>query len=378
MDFRLIIKKINSTLTEEEGQIFDSWYKESKDHRSYFHKVEDNCQKGLGLVDIRKGWDGVSSKINKKEKPYSFYKYAAAIVILIALSAIWFWNNENIEVNRPIDAVVIQEDPIQIGTDKATLTLDDGSEIVLEKGESVETEKAFSNGEQLVYNDGQGLSEKVIAKNILTIPRGGQFVLVLADGTKVWVNSETRLRYPVAFTANKTREVKLVYGEAYFDVSPSTEHNGSHFVVHTDGQSVEVLGTEFNIKAYSDDKYISTTLVEGKVFVENGIESKNLSPGHQSILDRDSKKIGVSKVDVYNEVSWKDGLFSFKNRSLEDIMQVLARWYDVDVVFKNKAAEELTFNGVFRKTLSLKEILDIIKNTNEVKYEINGKTIIMK
>jgi len=108
------------------------------------------------------------------------------------------------------------------------------------------------------------------------------------------------------------------------------------------------------------------------------MESKNLSPGHQSVLDRDSKKLGVSKVDVYNEVSWKDGLFSFENRSLEDIMQVLARWYDVEVVFEDKAIEELSFNGVFRKTLSLKEILDIIQNTNVVKYEINGKTIIMK
>lgn len=378
MDFRLIIKKINNTLTEEEGRIFDSWYKESKDHRSYFHRVENNYQKGIDLVDIKKGWSGVSSKINKKEKRYSIYKYAAAIVLLITAGTLWFGNKENIQVDPPMDAVVIQKDSIKIGTDKATLTLDDGSEIVLEKGESVETDKASSNGEQLVYADGQESPEKNIAKNILTIPRGGQFVLVLADGTKVWVNSETRLRYPVAFVANKTREVELVYGEAYFDVSPSTEHNGSHFVVHTAGQRVEVLGTEFNIKAYNEDKNVSTTLVEGKVIVENGSESKNLSPGHQSTMDRDSKKIGISKVDVYNEVSWKNGLFSFKNRSLEDIMQVLARWYDVDVVFHEKATEELTFNGVFRKTLSLKEILDIIQNTNVVKYEINGKTIIMK
>ena len=378
MDFRLIIKKINNTLTEEEGQIFDAWYKESKDHRSYFHKVENNYQKGIDLVDITKGWAGVSSKIKRKEKRYSIYKYAAAIVILITVGTIWFPVKENIQVHPTIDAVVIQKDSIQIGTDKATLTLDDGSEIVLAKGESVETDKASSNGEQLVYTDGQESTEKIIAKNTLTIPRGGQFVLVLADGTKVWVNSETRLRYPVSFTANKTREVELVYGEAYFDVSPSTEHNGSRFVVLTDRQRVEVLGTEFNIKAYSVDKYVSTTLVEGKVLVENGMESKNLSPGHQSVLDRDSKKLGVSKVDVYNEVSWKDGLFSFENRSLEDIMQVLARWYDVEVVFEDKAIEELSFNGVFRKTLSLKEILDIIQNTNVVKYEINGKTIIMK
>ena len=378
MDFRLIIKKINYTLTEEEGRIFDSWYKESEEHRSYFHKVEKNYQKGIHPVDIEQGWAGVSSKIKKKEKRYFNYKYAAAIVLLISAVTIWYGNTENIQINPPMEAVVVQKDSIQIGTDKATLTLDDGSEIVLSKGESVETDKASSDGEQLVYANGKATSEKNMAKNILTIPRGGQFVLVLADGTKVWINSETRLRYPVAFTPNKTREVELVYGEAYFDVSPSTEHNGSHFVVHTGGQSVEVLGTEFNIKAYNGDKYISTTLVEGKVIVQSGMESKNLNPGHQSAMDRNSKKMEIFQVDVYNEVSWKDGLFSFKNRSLQDIMQVLGRWYDVDVVFQDKVTEEMTFNGVFRKTLGLQEILDIIQYTNLVEYEINGKTIIMR
>jgi ferric-dicitrate binding protein FerR (iron transport regulator) len=161
-------------------------------------------------------------------------------------------------------------------------------------------------------------------------------------------------------------------------VSPSSAHNGSHFIVRTQHQKIEVLGTQFNIRAYRDDDLLATTLVEGKVIVDSGNTSADLSPGQQSIIDRSTQQLDVATVDVYNEISWKDGLFSFKDRSLEDIMKVLSRWYDVDVVFKNETLKRLTFNGILRKNLHLEEILNMVQNTNEVSYEINGKTITMK
>ncbi|CAM3324619.1 FecR family protein [Zobellia roscoffensis] len=375
MDFKLIIKKINNTLTAEESKIFEAWHNESEVHRNYFDRVKNNYSKGADIVDVKKGWTNVSAKI--KEKRYSSYKYAAAIVLLFSTILTWYWNTENIRTTPPIKSTVIHKKQDHIGSDKATLTLEDGSEVLLERGKSFETNKASSNGEQLVYNKNRS-PEKITGKNTLTIPRGGQFFLILNDGTKVWVNSGTQIKYPVAFAANKPREIELVHGEAYFDVSPSTEHNGSHFIIKTEGQKIEVLGTEFNIKAYDDDDHISTTLVEGKVLVKNGHDSKNLTPGHQSKIDRSTNKLVVSAVDVYNEISWKDGLFSFKNQSLEDIMKVLSRWYDVDVAFENKSIKKLTFNGIFRKNLKLDQILKIIQNTNEVNYEIKGKTITMK
>ncbi|WP_289042408.1 FecR family protein [uncultured Zobellia sp.] len=377
MDFKLILKKINNILTAEENKIFEAWHSESKVHRDYFNKVKNNYSKGIDIVDIQKGWADVSIKINKKKKGYLSYKYAAAVVLLFSTILTWYWNTENSETTPTLEPTVVHKKQIHIGSDKATLTLEDGSEILLKKGESFETDKASSNGEQLVYNKSR-VPEKSTSKNILTIPKGGQFFLVLNDGTKVWVNSGTQIKYPVAFTTDKTREIELVYGEAYFDVSPSTEHNGSHFIVKTEGQKIEVLGTEFNIKAYDDDDHISTTLVEGKVLVKNGDDSKNLTPGHQSKIDRSTNKLVVSAVDVYNEISWKDGLFSFKNQSLEDIMKVLSRWYNVDVAFENKSIKKLTFNGIFRKNLKLDQILKIIQNTNEVNYEIKEKTITMK
>lgn len=379
MDFKLVLKKLNNTLTKEEDKIFDAWYRESEKHRDYFRKVQDNYLKGLDFVDVEKGWIEVSSKINKKEQLYSFYKYAAAIVVLLTTATLlWFVNTENSNGSVIKDTKIVHENQIEVGTDKATLTLEDGSKIVLEKGESYETNEASSNGEQLVYNGEQDLTRKAIKINVLTIPRGGQFYVVLADGTKIWLNSETQLKYPVAFTPNKVREVELVYGEAYFEVSPSAENNGNHFVVLTEGQEVEVLGTEFNIKAYKGDNQICTTLVEGKVLVQNENDFKNLTPGNQCKLDVRSKEMAISDVNVYDEISWKNGFFSFKNRPLSDIMTVLSRWYDIDVIYKNDITKNLKFNGVFRKNLQIHEILTIIQRTNEVNYEINEKTITMK
>lgn len=378
MEFKLIIKKINNTLEEDEKIIFDAWYNESKEHRLYFKSVKDHYIKGADVVNIKNGWKGVSSKIEKKGNRKTYMKYAAAVVFFMSIGSVWLSRTGKVEEPLPKSSSRITENPIEIGSDKATLTLEDGSQITLEKGKSYQTDKASSNGEQLVYAAKKKLSKVATAQNTLTIPRGGQFFVVLADGTKVWVNSETQLKYPVTFATNETRQVELVYGEAYFEVSPSTAHNGAHFVVLSQGQRVDVLGTAFNIRSYKSEDEVYTTLVEGKVLVENDSGSKNLLPGLQSRFNRSSKELVVSTVDVYDEVSWKDGLFSFKNRSLKDIMQVLSRWYDVDVVFQTKTIGKLTFNGVFRKTLELDEILNIIKNTNEVDYEIKEKTILMK
>lgn len=377
MEFKLIVEKINGTLTEKEESIFNDWYAESEAHHNYFNQVQENYSKGLDMVDIQKGWEKVSSKIDPKRKTNGYWKYAAAVAALFVLGGLTFLFNEKDEELNTNNAPVVKTVPIQIGTDKATLTLEDGSQVPLEKGQSYETEKVSSNGEELKYKAPSN-KEKTLAHNVLTIPRGGQFFLTLADGTRVWLNSDSQLRYPVAFTNNGPRMVELLYGEAYFEVSPSSDHNGAHFLVKTQGQEVDVLGTEFNLKAYKEDAFVATTLVEGKVLVKKGSTSKNLIPGHQSRLYAKTSEIDIVPVDVYNEISWKNGFFSFKDKPLEDIMSVLSRWYDVDVVFKNDAIEKATFNGVFRKTQQLDEILMTIENTKEVSYSIDQKTIIME
>lgn len=304
------------------------------------------------------------------------FKFSAAAAVLIFAAAGVFYNVRNSKINQPVQTSVAVN-AIKVGSDKATLTTEDGKTIVLEKGKSYKGNNLVSNGQELVYNDTQE-PEKAIAYNYLTIPRGGQFFIKLADGTKVWLNSESKLKFPTDFTDGKPRQVELVYGEAYFDVSPSTAHKGSHFNVLTHNQNVEVLGTEFNVKAYQDTNIIATTLVEGKVNLSNNVVSRILEPGDQSVMDINSNHIAIKAVDVFNEVSWKEGVFSFKEMPLKDIMKVLERWYDIKTVFKTESVKEITFNGILDKNQKIERILTIMSKTKKITYEINQKTVIFK
>ena len=297
---------------------------------------------------------------------------AASLLLLISISLI-------INKTNPlkIETPQVAHKEILIGSDKATLTLEDGSVIALEKGKSYTKGNASSNGEKLVYNS-NGKSA-AIANNLLTIPRGGQFFVQLADSTKVWLNSESQLRYPVAFVDGETRQVELVYGEAYFEVSPSTKHKGSRFKVKTQEQNVEVIGTEFNIKAYRDETAIYTTLVQGVVAVSNAAKKQILTPNQQSKITEYNGNINVSEVDVYNEISWRKGLFVFKGMPLKDIARVLSRWYDIDIVFADPALGNVKFNGVLNKNQKLEDILTTIKNINFINaYEKKDNKIIIK
>lgn len=327
-------------------------------------------------------WNTIVSQIEpqtnkKKQFPFASYLvYAAAASLILFLAINVFFNSDKNDGNTPI----LVQQPIQIGTDKATLTLEDGSDIPLEKGKTFITKNIDSNGEALVYhtNDQAKISETIIY-NYLTIPRGGQFYVTLSDGTNVWLNSETKLKYPVTFKKGEPRNVELVYGEAYFDVSPSTNHNGDTFKVNFNEQHIEVLGTEFNVKAYQDETSTYTTLVEGKIALNLDAQEKMLQPNQQAQVNQNSKNIIIKTVDVYNETSWKEGVFSFKGKTLEDIAKVLARWYDVEFVFEKEDLKLATFRGVLGKEQPIEDILSSIKNASFITaYEIKNKIIYIK
>ena len=312
---------------------------------------------------------------NKLER-YKKIAFAASIILLVGVSLFnQFYFNETI----------IIKDPIVIGTDKAVLTLENGDQVILEKGQKFQNKTVNSDGKELTYtiknrSSSNSKNEK-IASNFLTIPRGGQFSLNLEDGTKVLLNSDSKIKYPVKFIKGKNRQVELLYGEAFFDVSSSQNNNGSEFIVSTKTQKINVLGTKFNIKAYSEDDIITTTLVEGKVKVGNGKNQILLSPNQQSKVDSNSPVINVSNVDVSQQISWINGLFSFNDTSLEDIMQTLSRWYDLEFIFKSANQKGFIFSGILERTKSIEDILLIIEKTsssNEINFEINNKTIIIE
>uniref|UniRef100_UPI0037428180 FecR family protein n=1 Tax=Algibacter pacificus TaxID=2599389 RepID=UPI0037428180 len=282
---------------------------------------------------------------------------------------------------------MIVNNNIKTGTDKAILTLDDGTSVALEKGKQYANKNIASNGEKIIYKTPPKANKKVkvskasreIAYNYLTIPRGGQYYIILEDGTQVWLNSESKLKYPVTFIKGKTRKVELVYGEAYFDVSPSENNQGSKFKVITNNQEIDVLGTEFNIKAYKDEDNIYTTLIEGKIVLQANKHHKSLLVNQQAVVNTKNNNMTISTVEPKYEIAWKNGLFSFKNKPLKDIMKVLSRWYDVNVIFEDEAAKNLTFNGQLSKHQNMENILILIKNTKLIQaYDINNNTITIK
>lgn len=305
------------------------------------------------------------------------FRYAAAASVLLFVFFNAFYSDFNLPKARKKESVSISN-TIKIGSDKAVLTTEDGRQVVLEKGKSFTSKNLQSNGEELIYNNGQQ-PNSTSAYNYLTIPRGGEFFVTLADGTQVWLNSDSKLKYPVAFTEGETRKVELVYGEAYFKVSPSSAHKGAKFRVLSGIQEVEVIGTQFNIKAYRDEDFISTTLVEGKVAVGVNNRKELLKPNEQLYLDKLMRTTKIVRADVYSETAWKKGLFAFENKNLKEIMKVLSRWYDVDVVFEDKRLEKIEFNGVLNKNQNIDEILTLIKKTKFINaYEIKDNNVIIK
>ena len=388
MQERDIIKYLNGTASKSEQKQMEDWVTASQENTKTF-----NQQKAIYVaatfndtdqeVDIEKGYTKFASATKSKSKYYKlrpYYKYAAAASVLLIVALTIFLNKgeDTLQFTEP----VIVNNQIQTGTDKATLTLEDGTDIALVKGQTYQTQNATSNGEQIIYNSSP--SPKLV-NNYLTTARGEQFQITLADGTQVWLNSESQLKYPVSFTGGKSRQVELVYGEAYFDVSPSTNHKGSDFKVYHKEQEVQVLGTEFNIKAYRDEVNVYTTLVEGKVSVTpSAVEgqqptNKVLQPNQQSILNGLTNNLSVANINVKDEIAWINGEFRVQSKNLKDIMQTLSRWYDMDVAFANKDLEQVKFVGILRKDQNIIDILNMIKNFGVIKnYEINNKTITLK
>lgn len=373
----LISKYFSKSINKVELDELSLWLqkeanaKEFKEYVKVNYLVDYNLMDFNSKVEINKVLHHIRKQ--KRGKLISlYYKYAAVAAVLVFTISFFFMKENNNVSNQP--AVV--NNSVKIGKDKAILTLEDGSAVALEKGVNYVNEDAVSNGKELVYSKNE---KAEIAYNYLTVPRGGEFFVELADGTKVWLNSDSKLKYPTSFENGKVRKVELVYGEAYFDVSPSTEHKGATFKVISKLQEIEVLGTEFNVKAYADETKTYTTLAEGSIELKFNNQKKVLKPTQQAVVSNGANKIRVQTVNVYEEVSWRDGIFSFRGKSLEHIMKVLSRWYDVTVTFENKKLKSTTFKGVLSKQQTIDEILSAIKSASVINsYEINGNTIVLK
>lgn len=379
---KLIIKYLNKRASEEDLQKLNFWVqnKENKKKFNAFVKTYYLSSYSRKRFDVEKAKLVIKSKLDKTSKPNHFvFKIAAALILGFFIGNYLFKDDVKSYFNES-PTNVVKSHNIQVGTDKAILTLESGEQVVLKQGKTYKTKNVTSDGSVIIYDDSYEEEKKELAYNYLTVPRGGKFYLVLPDSSRVWLNSESKLKFPIHFNSDK-RVVELVYGEAYFDVSSSKKHNGASFEVITKNQNIGVLGTEFNVKAYKEDPIITTTLIEGKVVVlatDTG-EFKDLPVNHQMQLDITKSSMAVYSVNVKDEISWKDGFFQFTNKSLKEITKVLSRWYDVDFIIENKDLENINFKGVLRKTQDIETILEIIKNTSNINaYEIKNRIIYIK
>lgn len=294
----------------------------------------------------------------------------AAVWVLALGVTLWmtFGKKENV-APLPVASKIIPA-----GEKKATLTLADGTEvhveeitaqILQEKGMNIE----YRNGE-IVYHKSEEKTTEVVY-NKLEVPRGGECMIKLDDGTKVWVNAETKLKYPVAFVGDR-REVVLE-GEAFFDVAK----NEKPFIVKTSFGDVRVLGTAFGISAYASESESYTTLVRGKVSVEReGGEPVVILPGEQVVTSKDGKMM-KQKVDVEEFVGWKDGIYVFKEKSLGEIMKTLERWYNISVDFQDKSLVDLPFTGNLKRYDDINVFFDALTRTGDMKYRVEGNQVIL-
>lgn len=307
------------------------------------------------------------------------YGMAASVALLIGFSFFgWLQYNANLKrtENRIVEVKSFEQHDVLPGGDKAVLTLDDGSKVVLDNsangslGKQGETDIRKTQSGKVIYEGGQVAIAKPMY-NTLTTPKGGQYQVVLSDGTKVWLNAASSLRFPTAFTGNE-RRVEMT-GEVYFEVAKNAK---MPFKVITQGQEVEVLGTHFNVMAFQNEKFIKTTLLEGSVKVSNNEKTAVLQPGQQSKVGVNSNIFRtVSDVNIEEELAWKNGFFQFNDASLEQVMRQIERWYDVDIEYVGKISNE-HFTGKLPRNTNLSNVLKIL-SMSEVEFKIEGKKIII-
>lgn len=379
----LLEKYLAGNCTPEEAAIVESWYLKVTENQEALPSEPDYASLGHSM------WASIQERNQQPKKVKMPWGWAAAAVILLALG-FGFYQYLHTPKSGVQNAGSLVQNDIKPGGNKAFLTLANGTRIVLDdvqNGKIAEQEGVSitktAKGE-LVYTAKNTTAQLPGGKpqfNTIETPKGGQYQINLPDGTKVWLNAGSSLKYPTAF-ANTGREVQLT-GEAYFEVAKKTAQGQRvPFNVKTETQLVEVLGTHFNINSYDNEENTKTTLVEGSVRVTPvdgtgnvAVMAKVLKPGQQSVLKGTSVK--VNTVDTEEALAWKEGLFMFDDEDLESIMRKVSRWYNVAVVFKDKSLLTKGFSGTVSRFGNVSQVLSKIEETGSVHFKIEERRIVV-
>ena len=372
--FKLFEKIESGSATPEELAQYNQLYMQ-------FQKVEDWDTLTMGeKQEVEKQMYAkiaeaieVPSKITRS---YSFFKYVAAILVVISIGVYFYKLNNSVVTNEHISKLVDVNDRAP-GGNKATLTLANGTKISLAdanngdlvKRSNLSIVKAADG--QLVYkvSGAEKRSTNAAAEyNSITTPNGGQYQILLSDGSKVWLNDASSLKFPTVF-AGQERKVEVT-GEAYFEVS---ENKKMPFTVMANGTKVVVLGTHFNVMAYEDEKLVKTTLIQGAVKLIHGDAVAFLKPGQEGTIAKTEDVYKVTQANIPLAMAWKNGYFLLDNSSLPQLMRQISRWYDVDVIYATNLKEH-EFVGEVSRKYSLMKILKILE-LSDITFKLEGRTL---
>ena len=356
----LLNKYKNGTISADEKLLVEDWFMEYGTDEEI---LLNEWQIGNAKAEM---WEVIDRKRNKEIKLKLWPRIAvAAAIVLIGLTAGLFFISRQ---SQPDLFVAVKRNDVAPGKNTATLTFGNGKTIILNDQKS----GVVIDAAALTYNDGSKVVEEAglsaaAQQMVASTPRGGTYQILLPDGSRVWMNAASTLKFPSTFTNLKNRTIELS-GEAYFEVAKDKEHP---FIVKTSRQAIKVLGTHFNVNAYPDEADEKTVLLEGAVNV-NGTET--LSPGQQLQIRSDGK-VRIDLVDTEGAVAWKNGYFLFKDVPLKVIMHQLSRWYNIEIVYNGEPKDE-TFNGLIKRNSNLSRILNVLEKGG-VKFDLQGKKLIV-
>jgi ferric-dicitrate binding protein FerR (iron transport regulator) len=392
---QLAEKWLNNSITDQEKKEFLDWYNQFNDeelllapeYRPVIRRLKEemliNIQKKIAADDLSPPYENSAVLYRMKWLRVSV---AAVLVLVIAAGALILVSPKKAAQPRIAGQKTLSPAPADVlpGSNKALLTLGDGSTIVLDSANTGNlarqgnTQVLKLGDGQLKYKSGPGDDRAAVSYNTLATPRGGQYRLVLPDGSQVWLNAASRIRYPTAFIGHERRVT--VSGEAYFEIAANASMPFKVLVDrgtgNKDPMEIEVLGTQFNVNAYADETAIRTTLLEGSVKLIKGTSSGVMKPGQQAQLEENGEIRWIPGADVEKAVAWKNGVFEFGDENLQTVMRQIARWYDVEVEYEGNIPADRFTGRVSRKT-SLSGVLKILQ-LSDIRFTVENKKIIVR
>ena len=374
---------VQKKIGDAEKKELEVWIEQSDANRKLFEAFIDQDKREQALQELRRydatgAWQRIRPKMTVRRIRNRRWMAAAAAIALIVGGVLLVYYKRSAREHHTLGVAAESSgsESVVPGGTKATLILANGSAVRLNDNR----DSTFRQGASVVSQQPQGLISYTSVPdkgyeaqyNTLITPRGGEYSLVLADGTRVWLNAASSLRYPTAFTAG-TRIVQLT-GEAYFEVAAQSKQS---FIVQVGNCRVEVLGTHFNINAYDEKTSIRTTLAEGSVSVTEGDQHILLKPGEQAKTDEETQTFQRMEVNLDQVMAWKNGLFYFDDTNIQDIMQEIARWYNVSVEYKTKNLANKKFSGIMSRYSDVNALLKRMELTKTVHFEVTDRTIIV-